>query len=69
MSEELSVLRDIWRARGQTSADLDALFGPGKQCKAMRHIGTEPVDDDVRAAWHDRLQREGKLRPHGGLFT
>ena len=61
--EELSVLRDIWHAQGQTSAELDQLFGHGKVCRAMRHIGTEPVDDDLRAAWRDRLEREGKLRP------
>jgi hypothetical protein len=61
----LSVLRDIWHAQGQTSADLVTMFSHGKVCKAMRHIGTEPVDDDLRAAWRDRLEREGKLRPDG----
>ena len=65
----LRVLRDIWRAREQTSADLDELLGPGRSCKAMRHVGfhgggaDDPVDEDVRAAWRDRLEREGKLRP------
>lgn len=69
MSDDLSVLRDIWHAQGQTGADLDEMFGQGKQCRAMRHIGAEPVDDDVRSAWRGRLEREGKLRPGGGLFT
>lgn len=69
MSDEVSVLRDIWHAQGQTGADLDAMFGHGKHCKAMRHIGAEPVDEDIRAAWRERLAREGKLRSGGGLFT
>jgi hypothetical protein len=65
----LRVLRDIWHAREQTSADLDELFGHAKTCKAMRHVGfhggaDHPVDDDVRAAWRARLERDGKLRPH-----
>ena len=65
-----SVLRDIWQARQQTGADLEELFGPQKTCKAMRHVGfqggaADPVDDDLRGAWRDRLAREGKLRPDG----
>lgn len=61
----LHVLRDIWRAREQTGAELDELLGHGKVCKAMRHISfaSDPVDDDLRTAWRDRLEREGKLRP------
>jgi hypothetical protein len=61
--DSLHVLRDIWRARGQT--DMAEFTGHGKSCKAMRHIGNEPVDDDVRAAWRERLEREGKTRPDG----
>jgi hypothetical protein len=53
------VLRDIWRAREQEGTEI---AGGGKSCKAMRHIGAEPVDDDLRAAWRDRLEREGKYR-------
>ncbi|WP_291413606.1 hypothetical protein [Actinophytocola sp.] len=71
MSDEaLSVLHDIWRAREQSAADLDATLGHGKTCKAMKHVGfgagfggdAEPVDDDLRAAWRSKLEREGKLR-------
>jgi hypothetical protein len=72
MSEEtLSVLRDIWHAREQTAADLDAVLGhgKGKACKAMKHVGfggaAEPVDEDLRAAWRSKLEREGKLAPDG----
>ncbi len=65
MSDEaLAVLRDIWHAREQTAADLDATLGHGKACKAMKHVGfgsrDEPVDDDLRAAWRAKLEREGK---------
>lgn len=69
------VVRDIWHAREQSAADLDADLtaagghGRGRACKAMRHVGfggeAEPVDEDLRAAWRSRLQREGKLRPDG----
>ena len=70
MSDEaLSVLQDIWHAREQSAADLDATIGHGKACKAMKHIGfggdAEPVDDDLRSAWRTKLEREGKLRPDG----
>jgi hypothetical protein len=67
----LSVLRDIWHAREQSAADLDAQLGHGrgKACKAMKHIGfggdAEPVDEDLRAAWRSKLAREGKLRGDG----
>lgn len=65
----LRVLRDIWHAREQTSADLDELLGQAKSCKAMRHVGflggaEDPVDEELRASWRDRLAREGKLHPH-----
>jgi hypothetical protein len=61
--DALHVLRDIWRARDQT--DLPDLTGHGKSCKAMRHVGNDPVDEDLRAAWRARLDREGKSRPDG----
>jgi hypothetical protein len=70
----LDVLRDIWQARSQTSAELDEIHGhrPQKSCKNMKHVGfggdAQPVDDDLRVAWRDRLAREGKLRPDGDLF-
>jgi hypothetical protein len=57
------VLRDIWRASEQDSPQV---VDQGKSCKAMRHVGNEPLDDDLRAAWRDRLEREGKYRPETG---
>ena len=61
--ETLEVLRGIWNAQGQTSADLDDV-GSTKSCKRMADVGFGEVDGgdgDVRAAWRDRLEREGKL--------
>jgi hypothetical protein len=63
--ETLEVLRGIWSAQGQTSADLDDA-GSTKSCKRMADVGFGEIDGgdgDVRAAWRDRLEREGKLHP------
>jgi hypothetical protein len=68
--EALEVLRGIWSAQGQTSADLDEASGHGKSCKRMAGVGfggTSGDDEDLRAAWRARLEREGKLRPGGSL--
>jgi hypothetical protein len=58
----VAVLRDIWAAQARSAEELESQFAPPKQCKAMRHIGNEPVGEDQRTAWRDRLDREGKLR-------
>jgi hypothetical protein len=87
-AEALSVLRGIWSAQGQTSAELAERLGvgpggtgQGKVCKNMKDIGfggmapgaagtgpegtNTPVDSELRSAWRNRLEREGKLHPHG----
>lgn len=63
--EALEVLREVWRAHGQTEADLDETGGTGKACKRMAGVGFGELadDDDLRAAWRARLEREGKLKP------
>lgn len=58
--QALNVLRDIWHAHEQTAADLPA-HGHGKSCKAMKNVGFDEVDDDLRTAWRSKLEREGKL--------
>jgi hypothetical protein len=66
--EALEVLRGVWSAQGQTGADLGE-HGRGKACKRMAGVGFDGVagdDEDLRAAWRDKLQREGKLKPDGG---
>ena len=67
--EVLGVLREVWSAQGQTSADLDEDCGPTKACKKMADVGFDGLadeDGDLRAAWRNRLQREGKLNEETG---
>jgi hypothetical protein len=67
--EALEVLRGVWSAQGQTIADLDEHTGPGKSCQRMAGVGfggTPGDDEDLRAAWRDRLRREGKLSTESG---
>ena len=67
--EALEVLRGVWSAQGQTGADLGEPGGHGKACKRMAGVGFDGVpgdDEDLGAAWREKLQREGKLRAGGG---
>jgi hypothetical protein len=66
--EALEVLRGIWSAQGQSGADLDEAcgHGHGKSCKNMANVGFGETDEDLRAAWRGRLEREGKLTAEGG---
>jgi hypothetical protein len=67
--EALDVLREVWSAQGQSSADLDEAYGDTKACKRMQDVGFEDLADssgDLRAAWRATLQREGKLNPEAG---
>jgi hypothetical protein len=64
--DAIEVLRGVWSARGQTSADIDEACGTQKSCKKMADVGFDGLagaDGDLRAAWRDRLRREGKLNP------
>jgi hypothetical protein len=64
--DALEVLRGVWSARGQTSADIDEACGTQKSCKKMADVGFDGLagaDGDLRAAWRDKLRREGKLNP------
>jgi len=67
--EALEVLRGVWSAQGQTSADLDEACGTTKSCKRMADVGFDGLaedDEDLRAAWRSRLEREGKVNHAGG---
>jgi hypothetical protein len=67
--EALDVLRGIWAAQGQTSADLDEAGGNTKSCKRMADVSFDGIagdDEDLRTAWRARLEREGKLSTAGG---
>ena len=66
--EALEVLRGIWSAQGQTSADLDDI-GTAKSCKRMADVGFDDLADsadDLRSAWRATLERDGKLKPEAG---
>lgn len=63
------VLRAVWAAQGQTSADLDEDGSPTKSCKNMQNVsfdGLAEPGSDLRSAWRERLAREGKLSDDGG---
>jgi hypothetical protein len=73
--EALEVLREVWSAQGQTSADLDEACGTTKSCKKMEDVGFDGLagpasgtatGDDLRDAWREQLRREGKLNPDAG---
>ena len=65
------MLRTVWAATDQDATDLDEAFRPhgghGKSCKNMRNVGFNGDDEDLRAAWRGRLEREGKLARGGTL--
>jgi len=69
-AEALDVLREVWRGKGQTTADLDDAAGEGKSCKRMAEAGVG-FDDfaagegNLTSAWRARLEREGKLNRSG----
>lgn len=65
--EALEVLRGIWSAQGQTSVDLDE--HGHRACKRMASVGFDGItgdDEDLRTAWRNTLEREGKLNAEGG---
>ena len=67
--EAVDVLRAVWAADGQGARDLDDDCGPTKSCKNMKDVtfdGLAEPGSDLRAAWRDRLRREGKLSTAGG---
>ena len=50
----LSALRGIWKAQGQSSADLDEACGNTKPCKSMEAVGFGGLADDVEAPRPDQ---------------
>jgi hypothetical protein len=67
-NDAVEVLRTVWSAEPTTSDDLEAL-PVAKACKNMKDIsfdGMAEPGSDLRQAWRERLQREGKLNTSGG---
>jgi hypothetical protein len=67
----VEVLRAVWAAGGQGAdavVDADDGCGPQKTCRNMVGVsfdGWAEPGSDLRAAWRDRLAREGKLDTSG----
>ncbi|MGH3777807.1 MAG: hypothetical protein ACRDRR_19095 [Pseudonocardiaceae bacterium] len=78
--QALSALRGVWKAQGQSSADLDEACGNTKSCRSMDAVGFQGLADDdeqptksspsvgnnLRSAWKTKLEREGKLSTESG---
>jgi len=67
--EAVEVLRGVWSASGQSSADLEEAFGTQKSCQRMQDVGFNDLagdGGDLRSAWRATLEREGKLSSSGG---
>jgi hypothetical protein len=67
-NDAVEVLRTVWSAEPTTSDGLEAL-PVAKVCKNMKDVsfdGMAEPGSDLRQAWRDRLQREGKLNTSGG---
>jgi hypothetical protein len=69
--DTVGALRAVWAAEGQRSEDLDEACGPTKNCRNMQDVSFDGMAEpgtDLRAAWQERLRREGKLGPSGGTI-
>ena len=63
------VLRAVWAAQGESSTDFDEDCSPTKACKNMVGVsfdGLAEPGSDLRSAWRDKLEREGKLSTSEG---
>jgi hypothetical protein len=63
------VLKSVWEAQGDPALTLDDECSPTKVCRNMQGITFEGFADeglDLRTAWRQRLEREGKYNTSGG---
>ena len=72
-SDAVDVLRTVWAAESRSASatrdELDEACGPTKACKNMAHVsfdGMAEPGSNLREAWRERLEREGKLDTSGG---
>jgi hypothetical protein len=63
--EAVDVLRSIWTAGlAEGGEDAAEAFGEAKVCRNMKDVSFDGMAEpgtDLRAAWRERLRREGKL--------
>ncbi len=65
----IEVLRAAWSSSGQSRADLDEDCGPQSTCKNMKLVSFDGMAEpgtDLREAWRELLEREGKHNTSGG---
>ena len=58
------VLRNVWAAQGDPVAELDEECNPNKVCRNMKEVTFEGFGEegqDIKSAWKEALQRDGKL--------
>ena len=63
------VLKSVWEAQGDPALTLDDECSPTKVCRNMQGITFEGFAEeglDLRSAWRQRLEREGKYNTSGG---
>ena len=63
------VLRAVWAAQDENGKDLDEDCSPTKSCKNMVGVsfdGLAEPGSDLRSAWREKLEREGKLSTSKG---
>lgn len=61
----VQVLRALWSAEDRDRSEVDEECGPVTPCRNMKDVtfdGFAP-GSDLKAAWRERLAREGKLGP------
>lgn len=66
--DAVEVLRAVWSADDTAGDDLADTLLPKKACKNMKGVsfdGLAEPGSDLREAWRDRLEREGKLSKSG----
>jgi hypothetical protein len=66
--DAVEVLRAVWSADGEAAAELDETLPAQKVCRNMKTIsfdGMAEPGSDLREAWRERLEREGKLSTSG----
>jgi hypothetical protein len=73
-NEALDVLRGVWSGQGQSVAEIDeACDGASKKlCRNAVHMGFDGLADDgtdLRDAWREQLNREGKSYTKGGSLA
>ena len=63
------VLKSVWEAQGDPALALDDESSPTKVCRNMQGItfdGCAEEGADLRLAWRQKLEREGKYNTSGG---